>query len=101
VTLVRHRQTKGPATDRLHLHHRATSRLYHPPVTETSESVALVLGSGLKVDCADTQLEPADTVPEKGLPLRAFHEKAGLCQCIRSVQEELFTIVYPSSMRRR
>jgi ligand-binding sensor domain-containing protein len=28
VTLVRHRQTKGPETDRLHLHHRATSRLY-------------------------------------------------------------------------
>jgi len=26
--LVRHRQTKGPATDRLHLNHRATSRLY-------------------------------------------------------------------------
>jgi hypothetical protein len=28
VWLVRHRQTKGPATDRPHLHHRATSRLY-------------------------------------------------------------------------
>jgi hypothetical protein len=28
VRLVRHRQTKGPATDRLHLNHRATSRLY-------------------------------------------------------------------------
>ena len=26
--LLRHRQTKGPATDRLHLNHRATSRLY-------------------------------------------------------------------------
>ena len=26
--LVRHRQTKGPATDRLSLNHRATSRLY-------------------------------------------------------------------------
>ena len=26
--LVRHRQTKGSATDRLLLHHRATSRLY-------------------------------------------------------------------------
>ena len=24
--LVRHRQTKGPATDRLHLNHRATSQ---------------------------------------------------------------------------
>jgi len=28
VWLLRHRQTKGPATDRLHLHHRATSRLH-------------------------------------------------------------------------
>jgi hypothetical protein len=28
VRLVRHRQTKGPDTDRSHLHHRATSRLY-------------------------------------------------------------------------
>ena len=26
--LVRHRKAKAPATDRLHLHHRATSRLY-------------------------------------------------------------------------
>ena len=26
--LLRHRQTKGPATDRPHLNHRATSRLY-------------------------------------------------------------------------
>jgi hypothetical protein len=29
VRLVRHRQTKGPATDRPHLNHRATSRLYN------------------------------------------------------------------------
>ena len=28
VQLVRHPQTKGRATDRLHLNHRATSRLY-------------------------------------------------------------------------
>ena len=28
VGLVRHRQTKEPATDRPHLNHRATSRLY-------------------------------------------------------------------------
>jgi hypothetical protein len=27
--LMRHRQTKGPATDRPSLNHRATSRLYH------------------------------------------------------------------------
>jgi hypothetical protein len=32
--LVRHRQTKGPATDRLHLNHRATSRLYPFPPAE-------------------------------------------------------------------
>ena len=31
VQLVRHRQTKEPATDRLHLNHRATSRLYPLP----------------------------------------------------------------------
>ena len=30
VRLVRHRQTKGPATDRPRLNHRATSRLYCP-----------------------------------------------------------------------
>jgi hypothetical protein len=28
----------------------------------------------------------------------AFHEKAGLCQCILSVQEGLFTTAYPSSL---
>jgi hypothetical protein len=28
VRLVRHRRTKGPETDRPHLHHRATSRLH-------------------------------------------------------------------------
>ena len=28
VELLRHRRTKGPATDRRHLNHRATSRLY-------------------------------------------------------------------------
>jgi hypothetical protein len=31
--LLRHRQTKGPATDRLHLNHRATSRLYPFPLS--------------------------------------------------------------------
>lgn len=30
---MRHRQTKGPGTDRLDLHHRATSRLYEPDFT--------------------------------------------------------------------
>ena len=29
VRIVRHRQPKGPATDRPHLNHRATSRLYY------------------------------------------------------------------------
>src|SRR5437899_2917669 len=31
VRLVRHRRTKGPETDRPHLHHRATSRLHTVP----------------------------------------------------------------------
>ena len=31
VPLVRHRQTKGPETDRQNLNHRATSRLYTVP----------------------------------------------------------------------
>ena len=35
AALLRHRQTKGPATDRRHLNHRATSRLY-PIATERS-----------------------------------------------------------------
>ena len=30
VRLLRHRQTKGPETDRPSLHYRATSRLYRP-----------------------------------------------------------------------
>ena len=35
VKLLRHRQTKGPATDRLNLNHRATSRLYKPMQTDS------------------------------------------------------------------
>ncbi|SRR5258708_39850079 len=31
VALVRHRQTKGSATDRFHLNHRATPRLHTSP----------------------------------------------------------------------
>src|SRR5215469_3990871 len=34
VRIVRHRQTKGPATDRPNLTHRATSRLHHLDSTE-------------------------------------------------------------------
>ena len=37
VGLVRHRQTKGPATDRPHLIHRATTRLYSAFVMRPSE----------------------------------------------------------------
>src|SRR5215831_1221965 len=37
--LVRHRQTKGPATDRPGLNHRATSRLYSPELVEVREQV--------------------------------------------------------------
>ena len=43
VWLVRHRQTKGPATDRPNLNHRATSRLY--TVSEASPSSFGVLPS--------------------------------------------------------
>ena len=35
--LLRHRQTKGPETDRLNLNHRATSRLYR--IAESGEFV--------------------------------------------------------------
>ena len=35
VNLVRHRQTKEPETDRGHLNHRATSRLYRLNFTVT------------------------------------------------------------------
>ena len=34
VRLVRHRQTKGPETDRPHLNHRATPRLYKSRFTD-------------------------------------------------------------------
>jgi hypothetical protein len=33
VGLMRHRQTKGPATARLHLTYRATPRLYSRPLS--------------------------------------------------------------------
>jgi len=41
VKLVRHPQTKGRETDRLHLSHRATSRLY-PFVTQVAASAMLI-----------------------------------------------------------
>ena len=44
MRLVRHRQTKGPATDRLHLNHRATSRLYQSLVLTWESSVECGLG---------------------------------------------------------
>src|SRR3712207_4237316 len=51
VELLRHRQTKGPGTDRLDLNHRATPRLYmvHPacPLT-TSASHKARNGSPLR-----------------------------------------------------
>src|SRR5215469_10844001 len=40
VALVRHRQTKGPATDRFHLNHRATPRL-HPVDFGTGETLPI------------------------------------------------------------
>ena len=40
VRILRHRQTKGPATDRPHLNHRATSRLYWSPEDSRQCAVA-------------------------------------------------------------
>jgi hypothetical protein len=40
VELVRHRQTKGPGTDRLDLNHRATSRLYNGKIGVLATSMA-------------------------------------------------------------
>src|SRR6267378_1406187 len=42
VRIVRHRQTKGPATDRPNLTHRATSRLHHLDSTNQAISVIQV-----------------------------------------------------------
>jgi hypothetical protein len=41
VQLVRHPQTKERDTDRLHLNHRATSRLYPFVTTQKSRDAAL------------------------------------------------------------
>jgi hypothetical protein len=46
VNLVRHRQTKEPETDRGHLNHRATSRLYRLNFT----IVWRILYAGFKED---------------------------------------------------
>ena len=48
VALVRHRQTKGPATDRLDLRHRATSRLYSVRGPGTSRIESYVEGRKFK-----------------------------------------------------
>lgn len=54
VPLVRHRQTKGPDTDRQNLNHRATSRLYTmlkpgPPLEARSQRLATPSSSGFDV----------------------------------------------------
>src|SRR5215831_1676148 len=41
VRIVRHRQTKGPATDRPNLTHRATSRLHHLDSTSHPSRVSI------------------------------------------------------------
>src|SRR6266853_6181788 len=43
--LVRHRQTKGSATDRPHLNHRATPRLHNVGITKT-ENRNIHFGAG-------------------------------------------------------
>ncbi len=48
VKLVRHRQTKEPATDRRHLNHRATSRLYRVLTTALTEEASP--GKGLEIE---------------------------------------------------
>jgi hypothetical protein len=48
VRLVRHRQTKGPETDRPHLHHRATSRLHTMRISPSVFQISwLVVGGRL------------------------------------------------------
>ena len=44
VELLRHRRTKGPATDRFHLNHRATSRLYTLRLHDGGRNHPQVLG---------------------------------------------------------
>jgi hypothetical protein len=44
VQLVRHPQTKERDTDRLHLNHRATSRLYSAPEIRQELSVLETVG---------------------------------------------------------
>ena len=58
VRILRHRQPKGSETDRPHLNHRATSRLYYPPTARNrigeSARVPSTNGTNLSVDpCAD------------------------------------------------
>jgi hypothetical protein len=47
VELLRHRRTKGPATDRLHLNHRATSRLYTMRLHDPGRNRPQVRGLGV------------------------------------------------------
>jgi hypothetical protein len=52
VNLVRHRQTKEPGTDRGHLNHRATSRLYRfDPETGILSAMGILQQSSSVYDC--------------------------------------------------
>jgi hypothetical protein len=60
VELVRHRQTKGPVTDRLVLNHRATSRLYIPFANVSWQSLPIRSRSALG------ELEPIESRADRG-----------------------------------
>jgi hypothetical protein len=57
--LVRHRQTKGSATDRLHLNHRATPRLHNVVLGEHGAEhfgAVVVFSQGRKIDPTDVEI---------------------------------------------
>ena len=63
VRLVRHRQTKGPATDRPNLTHRATSRLHHLDSTDWARELSPTdatepLGVCREASVSSSQLKP-------------------------------------------
>ena len=54
VRLVRHRQTKRPETDRPHLNHRATSRLYSIALWVSSIALSsIALRSSIAFTCSN------------------------------------------------
>jgi hypothetical protein len=66
VRLVRHRQTKGPATARLNLKHRATSRLHKKNPDAEKSDAGVLKGKGViaEVDCLMADLLGQKNAPE-------------------------------------